>query len=93
MVKAPSYPGCTLNGTNTGTCCTVFPVTFNDGLTTCQTSADRVKALQSCLSALNTTQSNELACNSSALGSNSVNGKLVLLAVAVTLAVTVLAQA
>ncbi|KAI3488011.1 hypothetical protein L1887_47980 [Cichorium endivia] len=38
-ISAPKYPGCSVNGTSTGSCCAVFPVTFSEGLTTCQTSA------------------------------------------------------
>lgn len=89
MVNAPAYPGCTLAGTNTGTCCTIFPVTFSNGETTCQTSADRVPALQNCLKALSTTGSGQLACNSSASARN-LNTKFVLVATAITLAVSVL---
>ncbi|EPQ30023.1 uncharacterized protein PFL1_02696 [Pseudozyma flocculosa PF-1] len=47
-VTAPRFSGCTIFGTDTGTCCTTFPVTANitQGSVTCQTSSDRVKALQ-----------------------------------------------
>ena len=62
-LQAPMFPGCSLNGTNTGTCCAIFPVTSYNGITTCQTSASRVDDLQSCLKALGTTPKNGLACN------------------------------
>ncbi|SPO37348.1 uncharacterized protein PSFLO_02821 [Pseudozyma flocculosa] len=53
-VTAPRFSGCTIFGTDTGTCCTTFPVTANitQGSVTCQTSSDRVKALQQCLTPL-----------------------------------------
>jgi hypothetical protein len=84
-ISAPKYPGCSINGTSTGSCCAVFPVTFSEGLTTCQTSADRVPALESCLKALSPPPT--VACTGSA---SPLHARLALVAVTVSLAITIL---